>query len=61
MENLAFVIWMVCYPVASAAVSYLSDKSRMITKQRPYDDGVKAFSSFINIIIWIAVGANLYK
>lgn len=56
MKNIAFVIWMIMYPLtltASEYVQYLTGKH--------YSNDVEALSALTNIIIWIYVGIKIYE
>ena len=60
MEHIAFVLWVVLYPIGASICSYISTKERKINNDEPYSSSVKAFSSFINIVVWICVAKALF-
>ena len=61
MGNISFVAWMVLYPLAESITLYLYFKRCKIFNQEKPSDGVVAFASLINTIIWIVIGVNLYN
>jgi hypothetical protein len=60
MEHIAFVLWMVLYPVGASICSYIATKERKINNEEPYTSAVKAFSGLINLVIWICVAKALF-
>lgn len=56
MRNLAFVIWMVGYPVSTAIVNYIT-----YLRRGKFTDGVYATAALLEIFTWIYVGTLLYE
>jgi len=60
MENIAFVLWMVLWPIAECVSDYIVAKRRAITKEPEYSKETKAFSAVAFLMIWILVAKALY-
>lgn len=56
MRNLAFVIWMIFFPVTMPLISYLE-----FLYGKTYTDDVHMVVALINLIIWIFIGKLLYE
>lgn len=61
MEHLAFVIWMIGYPLASTWSDMISAKKRKIEGLELYSKETKAFGAIVDIAIWWYVGWLLYQ
>lgn len=57
MKNLAYVLWMLLYPVCCEIVSYLHHISYPEIVYTSTSRGI--FVAIIEIIIWILIGASL--
>lgn len=55
-----FLIWMLCYPLVSAAVRFTASKIRAMEAKEPFDDGVQGAAAFVEFCIWFGVGAALW-
>ena len=58
MEHIAFVLWMVLWPLGTTIESYFSAKRRQITGEDHKDTNI--FVVIIEIVIWIAVAKALF-
>lgn len=56
MQNLMFTLWMLLYPLASAAVSYVYE----VGLRRQYSQGARTLSVFFDLVTWLGVGYLLY-
>lgn len=57
MKNLAFVLWMLGWPIVVNINEYLY----YLTTNKVYSDETEFVSAIINLIIWIGIGVRLYE
>lgn len=56
MKNIAFVLWMILFPLASAACDYFS-----YLQGKRYTNDVEAFSGLISLVVYIWIAIKLYE
>ena len=56
MQNLTFTLWMLLYPLACAASSYVYE----VKLGRQYAASDRVLSAFFDLVIWLGVGCLLY-
>ncbi len=56
MKNLAFVIWMIGWPLGLTFSRYLE----YLTNQK-YSQGVQDTASFVTLVMWVLFGFLLYE
>lgn len=57
MKNLAFVIWMIGFPLSMAVEKYFFYVSRKETAS----DGAKAFNGLFELITWAVIGYLIFE
>lgn len=61
MENIAFVLWMVLYPVATSICNYIATKERKINNLEPFSEGVRAVANLVYLVVYIVIAKILYN
>lgn len=60
--NIAFVIWMLGYPLISALAEYIVDENgRKNGKVREYARSTIALAALFEFLLWVTVGIILYQ
>jgi len=63
MKNLAFVLWMLFWPVLSELTSLIVAKTESIRGIQPksYSDVTEGWVTLFGLMIWILVGLAIYE
>lgn len=56
MENIAFVSWMLLYPIVCSLTSYLGTKEREIQGKDYHSETTTVISAWVHIFIWVYTG-----
>lgn len=57
MKNMAFVIWMLLYPLIETVCNYID----YLKNAEKYSADVIVIGAIVNIVVWILVGKILYE
>lgn len=57
MTIIAFVIWMLCWPISLSICSYIDS----LYSKEVYTDNVKFISALLKLFIWIYVAFLIYN
>lgn len=60
MENIAFVLWVIAWPVASSLSSLYEAKRKKIANEEEYSSGVRFVATLFDLGTWVGVGWLLY-
>jgi len=61
MKLIAFVIWMIGWPISCAAVAYFQAKVRSLFGLEMYSNSVIGLAALVNTIIWIFIAITLWR
>jgi heme/copper-type cytochrome/quinol oxidase subunit 2 len=60
MNHLAFILWIVLWPIALSLCGYIDAKTKKITGKKEYSEDTRFMWSIVTIIIWVAVAKSVY-
>jgi hypothetical protein len=57
---IAFVLWMVLYPVAAEITTSLAAQRRLNERRDPFSDAAHGIAGMVQCSIWLYVGMKLF-
>jgi hypothetical protein len=60
MDKIAFVIWMIAWPLACTIDSYFAAKRKVLTNEEQLSKEDRKVNGFIELLIWIIIAIVIY-
>jgi len=56
MRNLAFVLWMILFPLSGSIQDYMQ-----ALQGKTYSEGVEGLATILTLVLWVFIGKLLYE